>query len=115
MIDVLGHHGVTQGRIASLTGLPQGRLSEYKNHRRTPKATSTFEDFANGMMMPPVARQALGLSPGPLVKSSANGAVPDGEPSDVGLAYPDAPRKLPRMSLGYGGPILTARGSSRRV
>ena len=93
VIDVLGHHGVTQGRIAGLTGIPQGRLSEYKNHIRRPKHTSIFEDFANGVMMPPAARQALGLSPGQLVKTSASGPLPDHGLSDVGLAYPDAPMK----------------------
>src|SRR6185437_16535585 len=84
VIDVLGHHGVTQGRIAGLTGIPQGRLSEYKNHIRRPKHTSIFEDFANGVMMPPAARQALGLSPGQLVKTSASGPLPDHGLSDVG-------------------------------
>ena len=46
-IEVLGSHGLTQGRMASLTGISQGRLSEYKRHTYTPRATSIFEDFAN--------------------------------------------------------------------
>jgi hypothetical protein len=91
VIDVLGHHGVTQGRIAGLTGISQGRLSEYKNHLRTPRATSVFEDFANGVMMPPAARLALGLSPGQLAKAGTDSPPAAGPPSDVGLAYPDAP------------------------
>ena len=91
VIDVLGHHGVTQGRIAGLTGISQGRLSEYKNHLRTPRAKSVFEDFANGVMMPPAARQALGLSPGQLAKAGTDSLRAADPPSDVGLAYPDAP------------------------
>ncbi len=49
VIDVLGDHGLTQGTVAGLTGISQGRLSEYKNHKITPKAKSIFEDFANGL------------------------------------------------------------------
>jgi transcriptional regulator with XRE-family HTH domain len=65
IIRVLGAHGVTQGRIAELTGIGQGRLSEWAGGRRTPRATSTFEAFADGLGLPPAARQALGLAPGP--------------------------------------------------
>ncbi len=28
LIDILGSHGLTQGKMASLTGINQGRLSE---------------------------------------------------------------------------------------
>ena len=67
VIEVLGAHGVTQGQIAGLTGISQGRLSEYKKHKRRPKASSIFEAFADGLGMPSAARQALGLSPDPAV------------------------------------------------
>lgn len=63
IIRVLGAHGVTQGRIAELTGIGQGRLSEWAGGRRAPRATSTFEAFADGLGLPPAARQALGLAP----------------------------------------------------
>jgi hypothetical protein len=63
VIEVLGGHGVTQGRIAGLTSISQGRLSEYKQHKITPKAASIFQAFADGLGMPPAARQALGLDP----------------------------------------------------
>jgi hypothetical protein len=33
--------GLTQGRISELTGIPQGRLSEWKNGTREPKPRST--------------------------------------------------------------------------
>ena len=63
VISVLCAHGVTQGQIAGLTGIPQGRLSEYKTGKRIPTATSTFEGFADGLGLPPAARLALGLAP----------------------------------------------------
>src|SRR5579862_7667132 len=61
LITVLCAQGITQGQLSVLTGIPQGRLSEYKTHKRTPIATSKFEAFANGLGMPPAARRALGL------------------------------------------------------
>ena len=90
VIDVLGDHGLTQGTVAGLTGISQGRLSEYKNHKITPKAKSIFEDFANGLKMPPSARQALGLSPDQPTTPRAD-ARPDNAVPRVGLDYPDAP------------------------
>jgi predicted XRE-type DNA-binding protein len=62
-ITVLCANGVTQAQIATLTGIPQGRLSEYKTRKRIPTATSTFEAFADGLALPPAARLALGLAP----------------------------------------------------
>lgn len=53
VITALAAHGVTQGQVSVLTGIPQGRLSEYKNHKRTPMATATFEAFADGLGTPP--------------------------------------------------------------
>jgi transcriptional regulator with XRE-family HTH domain len=64
VITVLCAHGITQGQLAALTGIPQGRLSEYKTRKRMPAATSTFEAFADGLGVPPAARRALGLAPG---------------------------------------------------
>jgi transcriptional regulator with XRE-family HTH domain len=62
IITVLGSHGISQGLIAGLTGIPQGRLSEYKNGKRLP-TLNTLEDFANGLGLPEQARRALGLAP----------------------------------------------------
>src|SRR5215470_12055796 len=90
VIEVLGSHGVTQGTVAGLTGISQGRLSEYKNHKITPKAKSIFEDFANGLKVPPPARQALGLSPDHSGTAKADGRL-ENVALDVGLNYPDAP------------------------
>jgi transcriptional regulator with XRE-family HTH domain len=70
IIKILGSHGVTQGQIAELTGISQGRLSEWAGHKRAPKASSSFEAFADGLGLPPKARQALGLAPGhPVLRS----------------------------------------------
>jgi len=60
VISILSAHGITQGQLSVLTGIPQGRLSEYKTHKRMPTATSTFEAFADGLGMPQAARRALG-------------------------------------------------------
>ncbi len=90
VIEVLGSHGLTQGTVAGLTGISQGRLSEYKNHKITPKAKSIFEDFADGLKVPPSARQALGLSPDHSATAKANEG-PENATFDVGLNYPDAP------------------------
>ena len=61
VIGVLGSHGISQGLLAGLTGIPQGRLSEYKNGKRLP-TLNTLEAFANGLGLPEPARRALGLA-----------------------------------------------------
>ncbi len=63
IISTLGSHGISQGVIAGLTGIPQGRLSEYNTGKRLP-TLNTLEDFANGLGVPEQARRALGLAPG---------------------------------------------------
>jgi hypothetical protein len=89
VVAVLGAHGVTQGQIAGLTGLPQGRLSEYKQHKHAPQASSTFEKFADGLGIPSAARVALGLAPD---RPSATAGTPPSAvlTSEVGLVYPGA-------------------------
>jgi len=62
IITILGSHGISQGLTAGLTGIPQGRLSEYKTGKRLP-TLNTLEDFANGLGVPEHARRALGLAP----------------------------------------------------
>jgi transcriptional regulator with XRE-family HTH domain len=73
VIRTLCAHGVTQDRIAALTGKTQGRISEYMTGKRIPTATSTFEKFADGLGMPAAARRALGLAP------EAAGSGPSGQ------------------------------------
>jgi len=66
VISVLNSHGVTQGQISALTGISQGRLSEWVRRKREPRASTTFESFADGLGLPPTAREALGArGPGP--------------------------------------------------
>jgi transcriptional regulator with XRE-family HTH domain len=113
VIEVLGSHGVAQGQIAGLTGISQGRLSQYMNHKIRPKHSSIFEKFADGLGMPPVTRQALGLTP---ESATASVSALAGKPSlDVGLIYPDTPAearenvaRLWHADLG-GAPLLQAR------
>jgi len=62
VIMILGAQGLTQGRISELTGISQGRLSEWASRKRKPRASSVFEAFADGLGLPPAARQALGLA-----------------------------------------------------
>jgi transcriptional regulator with XRE-family HTH domain/tetratricopeptide (TPR) repeat protein len=89
VIAVLGSNGVTQGQISGMTGIPQGRLSEYMTGKRAPRAVSTFQTFADGLGMPPAAREALGLTGAPpepptaIVRPASGLTVPD-----TGLVYP---------------------------
>ena len=90
VIAVLNAHGVTQGKLAELTGIPQGRLSEYKTGKYTPRAVSIFQTFADGVGMPLAAREALGLAPDKSPTSISGQS--SGQPfPDVGLRYPDTP------------------------
>ena len=113
VIRVLCAHGLTQGQLAGLTGIPQGRLSEYKTHKRTPTATSTFEAFAGGLGMPPAARRALGLAP------EAAGSAPfdpAGGRSAViaGPSVGDVQPLLSNLSRASAIPVLSAlRGIHR--
>jgi stage V sporulation protein K len=65
IVVILGTCGVTQGQIAELTGIGQGRLSEWATGKRAPAASKSFEAFADGLGIPAAARQALGLAPVP--------------------------------------------------
>jgi transcriptional regulator with XRE-family HTH domain len=92
VITVLNAHGLTQGQIAGLTGITQGRLSEWAGRKRKPQAVTTFRAFADGLGMPTAARQALGLGPAESaslgMSLSPSHAIPD---LDVGLEYPGTP------------------------
>jgi transcriptional regulator with XRE-family HTH domain len=92
VITVLKSLGVAQGQIAELTGISQGRLSEWVRGKREPRATSTFEKFADGLGMPPAARQALGLAAAAPAGSGLALARSRQAPApDVGLEYPGTP------------------------
>jgi len=90
VIAILGANNVTQGQIAELTGISQGRLSEYRTGKRSPRASSTFQTFAGGLGMPRAARQALGLAADPAGSSPLSGwRTPANSPSaGAELVYP---------------------------
>jgi transcriptional regulator with XRE-family HTH domain len=62
IITALRRHGVSQGLMSTMTGIPQGRVSEYERNVRQP-TLETFEKFATGMGIPDEAQRALGLTP----------------------------------------------------
>jgi transcriptional regulator with XRE-family HTH domain len=92
VIAVLNANGLTQQQIASLTGLHQNRLSDYKTGKHRPEEYSVFASFADGLGLPPAARRALGLD-----ASSPNAAgmgVPQPRPAsvtEISLEYPGTP------------------------
>lgn len=90
VIAALNAHGVTQGKLAELTGIPQGRLSEYKTGKYTPRAVSIFQTFADGIGMPLAARAALGLAASQS-EALVGRRLPDQAAQDVGLHYSETP------------------------
>src|SRR3984957_6883474 len=107
LIEVLCAQGITQGQLSVLTGIPQGRLSEYKTHKRAPTATSTFEAFADGLGMPPAARRALGLAPE--VAGSGPFDPAGGRSADiVGASVGDVRPLLSNLSRASAIPVLSA-------
>lgn len=82
--------GLSQGKMAALTGKTQGRISEWIRGVRAPEKLSVIDDIATGLGFPPAARRALGLTVEAL--STAITLIPSGSPSlDAGLAFPDSP------------------------
>lgn len=113
VITLLCAHGVTQGQLSVLTGIPQGRLSEYKTRKRMPTATSTFEAFADGLGMPPAARRALGLDP-EAAGSSPPDRVGERSPDSTGPRLGDVRPLLSNLSRTSAIPVLSAlRGMHR--
>ncbi|XVQ85050.1 helix-turn-helix domain-containing protein [Microbispora siamensis] len=101
IIRILGRHGITQGQIATLTGIAQGRLSEYKTGKRVPTATSTFEAFADGLGMPEKARRALGLAP--------MGDVDTAQRADLGIPTDTFDLQLLAEAIGKRGEDVKRR------
>jgi len=83
VISALGSAGITQGQISALTGVSQGRLSEWMTGKREPKSVSSFQKFADGVGLPAAARRALGLDPAAATPADAVTAA------DTTLSYPD--------------------------
>jgi transcriptional regulator with XRE-family HTH domain len=90
VISALGTGGLTQGRIAELTGLSQGRLSEWATGKRAPKAVTTFQKFAEGVGLPPAARRALGLDAG------SQGSDVTAAHARADVSYPGTPEQAVR-------------------
>jgi transcriptional regulator with XRE-family HTH domain len=98
VIGILNANGLTQEQIASLTGLHQNRLSNYKTGKHEPKEISVFAAFADGLGLPPAARQALGLDTTP--------------PTAVGLTVPQPrPASAAEISLEYPAKPAQAAGN----
>ena len=92
VIAVLNENRLTQGQMASLTGLHQNRLSNYKTGIHEPKEYSVFAAFADGLGLPTTARQALGLDASP--PAAAGIGVPQQRPAptaEISLEYPGTP------------------------
>ncbi|KOX13313.1 helix-turn-helix transcriptional regulator [Nocardiopsis sp. NRRL B-16309] len=56
-------HGASQTRIASTTGIAQGRVSEILSGRRTVSSLQLIERIADGLGMPDRSRMLFGLAP----------------------------------------------------
>jgi transcriptional regulator with XRE-family HTH domain len=89
IIEVLGAHGLAQGRLAGLVDIPQGRLSNYVHGKHKP-TLSTFQKFADGLDLPPAARQALGLAPRSAAPETSF-LVVGHRPGEIGFDFPDTP------------------------
>jgi transcriptional regulator with XRE-family HTH domain len=61
LAQVIKYTGLSQHAIAALTGVPQGRISEYIKGLRKP-TLNTVKRIADGLRMPRAARRRLGLS-----------------------------------------------------
>jgi transcriptional regulator with XRE-family HTH domain len=57
------YEGLSQTRIATATGIAQGRVSEIVRGKRAVGASHVFERIADGLEMPDLGRLALGLAP----------------------------------------------------
>ena len=107
VIAALCAEGMTQDQIAALTGKPQGRISQYMNHKVIPTTTKTFMEFADGLGMPAVARRALGLAPEPAGSGPSDQAP--GRSADIaGAASGDVRPLLSNLSRASIAPVLSA-------
>ena len=105
-LTVLGANGVTQDQISSLTGIPQGRLSEYKTRKHDP-GLSTVEAFADGLRLPPAARLAYGLALEPAASDRSDRA--GGQPADTaGPGLGEVKPLLANLSRASAVPVLSA-------
>jgi transcriptional regulator with XRE-family HTH domain len=84
IVRILGMHGITQDRVAMMTGIAQSTLSRYKTGGHQAEFASTFEKFADGLGMPQRLRQALGLiGESASARSGSMAQGVDGVPADT--------------------------------
>jgi tetratricopeptide (TPR) repeat protein len=107
VIAALCAEGMTQEQIAALTGKPQGRISQYMNHKVIPAATKTFMEFADGLGMPAAARRALGLDPEP-AGSGPSGQAGRRSTDIAGASSRDLQPLLSNLSRARAVPVLSA-------
>lgn len=62
LVLIRRYAGCSQNDLAGVTGIAQGRISEYMRRRRLP-TLDTIERIADGVGMPPECRRLLGLAP----------------------------------------------------
>jgi transcriptional regulator with XRE-family HTH domain len=89
IVRVLNKYGISQGKISALTGIAQGRLSEYKNGKRIATAHTTFESMADGLNMPAQLRRALGLAPSSESSITVHPTIGPDVPADVAASQHD--------------------------
>ena len=107
VIAALRAEGMTQEQIAALAGKPQGRISQYMNHKVIPTATKTFMEFADGLGIPAAARRALGLDPEPA--GSGPSGQSGGRSADIaGASSGDIQPLLSNLSRASAVPVLSA-------
>jgi len=98
VIGVFEENGLTQSQMASLTGLHQVQLSNYKTGKHRPKEISVFAAFADGLVLPSAARLALGLDTSPPAAAG------------IGVLQP-RPAAFAEVSLDYPGTAEQAAGN----
>ncbi|GAA1108798.1 helix-turn-helix domain-containing protein [Nocardiopsis composta] len=81
--------GASQTRLASATGISQGRISEILNGRQTVVAFEVYERVAEGIGMPDTARMLFGLAPKDVTAFTAN--RPPAPPGRSGRSAPVRP------------------------
>lgn len=75
-------HGASQTRIASATGIAQGRVSEILNGRRMVSSLGLIERIADGFDLPAPSRALLGLAPQrPLLETERSAVAGDTNPA----------------------------------
>ncbi|HXL91795.1 MAG TPA: helix-turn-helix transcriptional regulator [Streptosporangiaceae bacterium] len=89
VIKALYEDGLTQGKMGTLTGKPQGRISEWVRGIRAPQYAHVIDEIATGLGFPSAARRALGLTADP--PAAAAVAPLAGSPLDAGLTFPETP------------------------